>query len=220
MSKTTKSMIYQAADPADPIRQGDIFRNVPHLELSLARLAIVGEDEPEVTTWQSIIESGDPEPVTALVAVEPVHAIVITQDCDAARGRHLCLAQIDKFLDVTGKRTTPPATAKKWMSLLTEHSRTNLRYFYLPADEALGFAERMAADFRSIIRLPREELVQLRRYRMGRLNDMATEHFRETLGQFYRRYPYNEWYPLNKEEAAAYAEAKKPEDIELYDWQK
>jgi hypothetical protein len=55
---------------------------------------------------------------------------------------------------------------------------------------------------------------------MGRLNDVATEHFRESLGQFYRRYPYNEWYPLTPEEAAAYADAKKLEAVELYEWQK
>lgn len=212
-------MIYRTVKLDDPIRQGDIFRNVPHFEFSLAQLAIVEEDQQEITSWDSIIQFGDSEPVTALIAVEPVYAIVITQDCDAARGKDICLAQVDEFLDVTGKRNSPPANPRKWQSLLTEHSKTNLRYFYLPADGTFGFTERMAADFRSIIRLPRDEFLHLRQHRLGRLNDVATEHFRESLGQFYRRYPYNEWYPLTKEEAAAYVEARQPEEVKLYDWQ-
>ena len=219
MSKTIDAMIYRTVDADEPIRQGDIFRNVPHLEFSLARLAIVEDDDQEIRSWESIVESGETQPVTALIALEPVNAIVITQDCDAARGKHLCLAQIDEFLEVTGKKSSPPTSPKKWQSLLTAHAKSNLRYFYLPADESFGFVQRMAADFRSIIRLPREELLDLRQYRMGRLNDVASEHFRESLGQFYRRYPYNEWYPLTKEEAATYAEAS-PEEIEFYEWQK
>jgi hypothetical protein len=209
-------MIYRTVDNEVPIRQGDIFRNVPHVEFSLATLAVVEDDRQEITSWERVVEFGDTEPVTALVAVEPVYAIVITQDCDAARGKHLCLAHVDKFLDITGK--SEPKNPNKWQRLLTEHSKINLRYFYLPAAPNFGFTDRMAADFRNIIRLPREELLHLRHFRMGRLNEVATEHFRETLGQFYRRYPYNEWYPLTKEEAVAYV-ADSPEEIKLYDWQ-
>ena len=87
-------------------------------------------------------------------------------------------------------------------------------------DPSFGFLDRKAADFRSVIRLPLEELRNLRQYRVGQLNMVATEHFRESLGQFYRRYPYNEWYPLTKEEAESYAQDKRLEPTDLYEWQR
>ena len=212
-------MIYQSVNEDEPIRQGDIFRSIPHLELSLSELTVVDDDHSESTTWETVVESSGISPVTALVAVEPVFGIVITQDCDAVRGRDVCLAHVDEFLGVTGRKESAPKTPKKWQSLLTTQMKENLRYFYLPADQQLGFVERMAADFRFIIRVPREDLLTLRHYRLGRLNDVATQHFRESLGQFYRRYPYNEWYPLTKEEVQEYVKDC-PEKVTLYDWQK
>lgn len=97
--------------------------------------------------------------------------------------------------------------------------KENLRYFYLPPDPAIGFGERMAADFRVIIRVPREDLLNLRHYRLGRLNNVAYEHFRESLAQYFRRYPYNEWYPLTREEVDEYSKGCE-ESIEKYEWQK
>ena len=105
------------------------------------------------------------------------------------------------------------------MRLLTKHTQTNLRLFYLPADQSVGFRDRMAADFRDIMRVPRRDLEGMRDFRVGRLNETATEHLRETLAQFFRRYPYDEWYCLSKEEFQAYAEGS-PELIEPYEYQK
>jgi hypothetical protein len=211
-------MIYlRPIPPTEPILQGDIFRYVPRAELSLSKIAVVS-DKLTQTTWQQIISEGPPQEVTVVVAVEPVYAIVITQNCDAARGKYLCLAQVDPFLESVGQHT-PPKTAKSWKNLLTRHAKTNLRYFYLPEDPEMGFTQRMAADFRVVIRVPREDLEGMRQHRLARLNEVASEHFRESLGHFFRRYAYNEWYPLDKEEAEAY-QADCPEPIELYDWQK
>ncbi len=78
--------------------------------------------------------------------------------------------------------------------------RANLRYFYLPASKENGFEDRMAADFRTIVQVAREDLERLKKLRIGRLNEIACQHFRETLSQFFRRYPYDEWYPLTGEE--------------------
>lgn len=212
-------MIYRCPiSHCEPIVQGDIFRDVPRVELSLSKMAIVSDQVIE-TTWRQVLENGPPQELAMVVSVEPVFGIVVTQNCDAARGKYLCLAQVDPFLEVIGQQDKPPKTPKKWMSMITKHARTNLRYFYLPEDAELGFSQRMAADFRVIIRLPREDLENLRDRRIGRLNDVATDHFRESLGQFFRRYAYNEWYPLNQQEAQAY-QSDCPEPIELYDWQK
>src|SRR5262249_19531987 len=97
-------------------------------------------------------------------------------------------------------------------------ARTNPRFFYLPSDLNFGFANRRMTDFRVIIRVPRIDLEQMKDLRPARLNDVATEHLREALGHYFRRFAYNEWYPLDKEEFEAYS-AQSPESIEPYPWQ-
>ena len=77
---------------------------------------------------------------------------------------------------------------------------------------------RLAADFRVIIRVPRVDLENMRDRRLCRLNALAKEHFRESLGQFFRRYAYNEWYPLTRDEFQAYSDDS-PEEIRPYPWQ-
>jgi len=60
-------------------------------------------------------------------------------------------------------------------------------------------------DFMVTLRVPREGLEGLRSSsRKARLNAVASEHFRERIGEFFRRYPYDEWYALNAEEMEAY----------------
>ncbi len=138
-----------------------------------------------------------------IVPVRPVAAIVVTQDCDAARSRDVTLCEIRGFRDVERKSrdTTSP---KKWKNLLTQHSRINQKWFYLPPDDRVGFTEKMGVDFLVTLRVPRAELEQLRDMRKGRLNTVADEHFRERIGEFFRRYPYDEWYPLDQDEMKAY----------------
>jgi len=46
-----------------------------------------------------------------------------------------------------------------------------------------------------------------------------TRRHAEALAHFFRRYAYNEWYPLTKEEFAAYA-ADCPEPVAPYSWQR
>lgn len=209
-------MIYERVEQITPVRQGDIFRNIPRLEISLAEIPVVDDEGSRVASWQELVAEAGEDDVTAVVKLKAVTGIVITQDCDAARGKDLCLALIDDFQQVTNKS---PETAKSWWKHITNHAKTNLRYFYLPADESFGLPQPMAADFRTVLRVPREEALTHGATRVGRLNTTAYEHFRESLAQFFRRYPYNEWYPLTREQAEDYAKSC-PEPIELYDWQK
>ena len=68
-------------------------------------------------------------------------------------------------------------------------------------------------------RISRENLEDyINELRKGRLNEIAYEHYRESVAQYFRRYPYDEWYPLNKEELTEYKREK--EDIEPFDWQR
>jgi len=143
-------------------------------------------------------------------------AIVATQDCDALRSPDITLCEIREFREVERKSKETTA-AKKWKDILTQHARINQKWFYLPPDDQIGFDKKMAVDFLVTIRVPREDLEEIRSLRRGRLNKMADEHFRERLTEFFRRYPYDEWYPLNKEEFAEYK--KEYPDVVPFAWQ-
>lgn len=212
-------MIYSLPDPSDPIRQGDIFKDIPRADISLHKLVEIKEDRFVETTWQRIIDAGVSS-TTVAAQVKRVYAIIITQDCDALRSPDIALCEIGEFSSVL--RVDTPSDLRRWVSLITRQTHFNLKWFYLPPWDEIGFRERMAVDFQSIIRASRDDLEGLRgEFRVGRLNDVAIEHFRERVGEFFRRYAYNEWYPFNKQEFEEY-KGKHPSavDIQPYDYQK
>ena len=108
-------MIYDPAEANSPIQQGDIFVHVPRVDLSFQKLVLIDEDgdQPKQSTWNELQPK---ETVAAVVPIVSVTGIVVTQNCDAARGHYICLAQVDTFLGATGK--TAPTTAKKWKNLI------------------------------------------------------------------------------------------------------
>lgn len=207
-------MIYVDANLQAPICQGDIFRTVPRVELCLQRFAVLDEEAPREVSWGELLDEGD-GPVTAVLPLQSVTAIVVSQDCDNTRARLITLAQIAPFSEILSGQ---PASAAKWISKITQHAKTNYRYFYLPADESVGFSERMGVDFQLLFQLPRTDLEAMRSLRSARLNDVAHEHFRETVAYYFRRYAYNEWYPFTRDEFEAYA-AKFDEAVQPYPWQ-
>ncbi len=208
-------MIYSYPDLTAPIRQGDIFIGLPRIDLSLAGVLVLKEDEEHVEMpWEDIALSG--EPVTAAIALRPVAAIVANQDCDTIHGRDVTLCEIRLFSDVERSvkgLSSPSVLAKK----ITQQARINLKWFYLPPDAQIGFADKMAVDFMVTIRVARVDLERLRQFRKARLNDVADEHFRERIAEFFRRYPYDEWYPLNQEELVQYK--KDHPEAEPFPWQ-
>lgn len=198
-----------------PIRQGDIFVGLPRVDISLKQVLLFDESGESVAKWAEIAEKGDP--VNIIVPVRPVSAIVATQDCDAIRSRDITLCEIRPFRDVEGK-ASEKTSPKGWKNLLTQHARINQKWFYLPPDDKVGFSEKMAVDFMVTLRVPRVELEELRDLRKGRLNPTADEHFRERISEFFRRYPYDEWYPLDQEEMKAYM--NEYPDTKPFPWQK
>jgi hypothetical protein len=194
-------MIYEFPDTSMRIRQGDIFIGLPRIDMSLNNVLIVSEVGERIAQWAEIAAKGDP--VNIIVPVRSVAAIVATQDCDAARSRDITLCEIRSFRDVE-RKSKDTTSAKSWKNLITQHARINQKWFYLPPDDRVGFLEKMAVDFMVTLRVPRTELEELRDLRKGRLNQLAEEHFRERIGEFFRRYPYDEWYPLDQEELKAY----------------
>lgn len=208
-------MIYEFPDATAPIRQGDIFIGLPRIDLSLEKVLLVDEEGERLARWEEL--AGQNESVNIIVPVRPVAAIVATQDCDANHSRDITLCEIREFREVEGK-SKDAKTAKGWKNILTQHARINQKWFYLPPDERFGFSVKMAVDFRVTLRVPREDLENLRSLRRGRLNPTADEHFRERIGEFFRRYPYDEWYALDEGEMDEYK--KEYPDAESFPWQK
>ncbi len=211
-------MIYAFPGIEEPIRQGDIFVNLPRIEISLSKIPVLLEDDQTVEMpWSDIAVSQ--QPVTAIFSAKPVTSIVISQNCDAARAPDITLCEIKQFYEVEPncKNTTSP---KSWQSQIVQQARKNQKWFYLPVDKDIGFETKMGVDFLSTLRLPRVDLEHYRNFRKGRLNEVAKEHFRERIAEFYRRYPYDEWYSLNQDEFKAYLSDKHNDpSIKAFPWQ-
>jgi hypothetical protein len=197
-------VIYVSPGVDEPLTQGDIFAGLPRIDLSLGDLDVVDENEDVVSAnWSQIAKEG--RPVAAVVGMRPVCAIVITQNCDAQHSRDITLCEIRPFQDIEATCREITAT-KRWVKIITQQARLNYKWFYLPPDDVLGFIGRMGVDFFSTVRVPRVDLEGFRVCRKRRLNDVAVAHFRERIAEFFRRYPYDEWYPLNTEELQAYCD--------------
>lgn len=209
------TVIYEFPDSTAPIRQGDIFFGLPRIDISLDRVIMVNQLGERISTWEDIAEKG--EPVNIMVPVQPVNAIVVTQDCDNIRNQYITLCEIRNFTDVEGKCKNITAP-KSWRKIITQHARINQKWFYLPPDNNIPFTDKMAVDFIVTLRVLRTDLENLRDLRRGRLNDIADEHFRERIGEFFRRYPYDEWYPLDNDEMNSYINDY-PE-VNPFPWQK
>lgn len=208
-------MIYEYPDREASIRQGDIFAALPRVEVSLGRIPVLENDEQLVAReWRDIAMDG--EEVAAIFPLRPVVAIVASQDCDASRARDITLCEVRPFRDVE-RKSQETASPKKWKNMLTQQARINQKWFYLPPDEGIGFNDKMAVDFMVTLRVPRAQLETFRDLRKGRLNTLAYEHFRERIGEFFRRYAYDEWYPLDGEELKAYI-SEYP-DTKPFPWQ-
>ncbi|MBS1991704.1 MAG: hypothetical protein JSS83_14385 [Cyanobacteria bacterium SZAS LIN-3] len=203
-------MIYEVPALEDDIRQGDIFLGIPDLNISLKSLSVVNGPEdaqPVIMTWEQLVsgrgqDSASFDNVGVVAAMTLVNAIVITQTCDAVRSPFITLSQIKPLASIDG--TFKDLSTAKFVSRLPLQSRQNLKWFYLPPDAVLNSTERLGADFRITIRLQREDLEGLKERRVARLNEVAYEHFRERLADFFRRYAYDEWYSFNKEELVEY----------------
>jgi hypothetical protein len=207
-------VIYEFPDKNQPIKQGDIFYPLPLISLDLNKMAILSKKGVyEEANWQII---KDREKIVVNTPLKQIWGIVATQDCDASRAPIISLFGVGIFKEVTGLDL--PTTPKKWVNMITQKSRLNARWFYLPSDEKVGFDERMAINFHLVFHIFRENLEQyVEELRKGRLNKVAFQHYRESIAQYFRRYPYDEWYPLNNDEFAEYNKENGP--VEPFEWQ-
>lgn len=213
-------MIYDFPGIEEPIRQGDIFSSLPQVTFDPLHVLKTGDDGIEPTTW---LEQLATENIEAIATVKPVMGIVITQDCDTTRDKLITFCRIDKITNIVPMARDVPQKPEKvlawWNNIITKQSRSDQKWFYLPPDERMEFTEKMAADFQTLVTVDRVFLSQNKNLRVGRLKAVADEHFREHIAQYFRRYPYNEWYPLNKEEFESYKREPSRADSAPYPWQ-
>jgi hypothetical protein len=212
-------VVYDLLETDCPIRQGDIFYPLPYTEVSLNNIqSLQKNDRAEmavaVSNWDGLLER---EEIVIITALRKTWGIIASQNCDASRIPNISLFQIEQYHTVN---PTPPTNPKKWITTLTERACKNASWFYLPIDERLGIHDRMIVNFHKVFQIPRADLERNIKLRKGRLVDVAYEHYRESIAQYYRRYPYNEWYPMNREEAALYVDSGKCVSDDLYAWQK
>lgn len=211
-------MIYEPVEKGQPIRQGDIFTNIPRVGLSLNAMAVSEDDGGfSQTSWLDFVKDGARNStLKTLLSIKPETAIVITQDCDCARSQLLSLCQIVDFSEMSKAQ---PQSPKNWQKEIIKIMSSQPKLFYLPQDPLVQFDQRKAVDFRAVLPILRTDLETLREFRVGRLNQVAYEHFREMLAQFFRRYPVNAWYPLTPEEFASYSSENSEGPVQPYAWQ-
>ena len=125
-------MIYEQVATEEAIRQGDIFKNLPRIDISLKEMLVLGRtadsETVEQMTWEEAIqrperseranaeEQQNSRLVRAVLPVCPVDAIVITQDCDAARAVILSLCEITALTNMNkgfATWTSPALWAKE-----------------------------------------------------------------------------------------------------------
>lgn len=213
-------MIYEFPNKEEPIKQGDLFFPLPFNFMSdLSNIIHINNEKTIVeASWEEISD----KPINAIVNVKPVWGIVASQDCDASRVPYIIFFLID-FLSKVHKMSKPNATQPdRWQSYITTQTRRNAGWFYLPRDEKIIFSERMAVDFEKVFLVNRQYLeVNLLTHRKGRLNEVAYQHYREKICEYFRRYPYDEWYSLTKGEFKVYKKKKESKGliIDPFKWQ-
>jgi hypothetical protein len=195
---------YEKLDGDQPLRQGDIFSSLPFPNISLDNVQAVSEDGYlEATNWANAQSKKE---ISATVVLEKTWGIVATQDCDATWRASISLFRIRPFEEVYGN------PIKKELGLvhaLTERTCKNASWFYLPKDVDIGINDALGVNFHEIFQVQKVDLEKYINLRKGRLLPFAYEHYREAIAQYFRRYPYNEWYPFNKVQLEAYANDKK-----------
>lgn len=198
-------MIYEIPGPEEPIKQGDIFFPLPFTQIDLGLLSTFDREtlESHAVDWNEFGHTGVTKPM--VIPVEPIWGIVASQDCEANHSPNVSFYKIVKLSEVPGFSTSPTTEwFAKWIPKISRDPKF-VQWFYLPADQSVGFSEKMAVNLETLSQVKISSLnANLSLLRKGRLKDPALQHFQETVSHFYGRYAFNEWYNLTAEEFEVY----------------
>ena len=216
-SNNTIDPIYVEVEDTDPLRQGDIFYNVPRvlgidvnslftrIEDSEKEVAREGTEEIEMAMREKSWKNKEvKDPLEVLLHVESVYAIIMTQDCDIQRDGYITLFKL-----VVSRYQRDVKSLKKAFDKFRVDFE-GVGGMFLPAPEQeekrKKFERNMKVDFTQITHLMGEDLTLLKKYRMFSLNEMALEHFRHKIEQFFLRYAVDRHYVLSQEEFSSFLE--------------
>jgi len=218
-------MIYEFPASSAPIKQGDIFIDIPRVKFELSNTLSVlekgegGKVSSISISWEEVVLKKIKD-VVAFFGINLVPAIVATQSCEAQRKEYVTLCEVVELTEIGAFKEYHKQNDKNKVKNLLINERKIHNFFYLPPDDILGFETCKAIQFSDTIRIPRNVLETIKDNRKARLNDTAYEHFREKLSNYYRRYAFNEWYMLNKDELREYEHFSELKPDQLYPWHK
>jgi hypothetical protein len=202
----TKSSNYFYVPQANSVElgQGDIFSSLPFIEIDSPKVVeLIAEGDQLVPKEIDLVNYISSQPRETNLAVKSTlqAAIIITQNCDLLRSDYVSYCKVTRLRNV--EKNMSDSQGKR-IKFLTKTYREQAKYYYLPAEQPYGFEEDMAVDFSSIHQIKKEVLEQLLNKRTSRLNDMALDHFREKMANYFKRFAYDGWYVLNKSDFEFY----------------
>lgn len=194
-------MIYNYPKSEEPIRQGDIFFYLPAVQnIDLDTLRVITSEgqvsDIDIKDFQEDIT------LDIKISAEAATGIVLTQDCDTERNSIITFLRI---FPLSVQNPNPPKDPKKYFKFILDTPNSECKWYYLPADEKMGFKTAMMVSFESTFQVTRNSLENHKELRKARLNEeQALPHFRRLISDYFTRYAYDKWYPLTKEELVEY----------------
>lgn len=219
--------IYDEVNEDSSIKQGDIFLNLPFVLIKDSKLSTFENDLKGVEIDLGKYTYKELKDTNILVNMRVLPGIIISQNCDILRNNCLSFCAIRPLeeVDATYKNgiSQKRDLDKKKIDYFTKKYKSQEKYFYLPNDNRSIFLKKMAVDFSTIFQIKTEVIKQLIKGRRLTLNNIALLHFRQKISNYFMRFVYDPWYPLNREEFEAYLNNSvndSERDItEPYDWQ-
>lgn len=231
MKKGKSDSFYIEATKGEEIEQGDIFLGLPFFEMDSSEIYRMKESSERVykpirTNLEDIDFKEESEVTNMLINAKIRPSIVITQNCDLDRADgYISYCAIRKYADFDKTQLKTPLSGKQ-LNTIVRQSDEQRKYFYLPQEDN-DFPDRMAVDFSLIGHIKKDVAKRLIEKRKFRLNDLALEHFKVKLSFYFKKYAYNRWYVLDKDEFAEYynhcSKSDSPEElsgISPFPWQK
>lgn len=213
---------YKSISLSDALEQGDIFDRLPifNLDSEILTQMIVKESTPgnydfdskEIDLKDYVPDETEKiENVISSVLWRP--GIIITQNCDVVREDYLSFCEIRKLEDVDKQYAGLTKLDRKVEFLAKKEYKHQYKYFYLLQNQSIFNDNKMVVDFSRIYQVKREIIENLKNKRMIGLSSTPLEHLKIKLSNYFKRFAYDGWYVLNKEEYSVYCDFEKKNKI-------
>ncbi|MCD6556427.1 MAG: hypothetical protein J7K64_04465 [Bacteroidales bacterium] len=209
-----EDVFYYSKNKSISLGQGDIFSYLPFFNINSSIVDVIfpGDEEPvyKETDLAEYVpsDSGVLKNVVTDVILKP--GIVITQNCDVLRSDYISFCEIGRFDDIETSLNEKTSELNKLLFLTKKYAHQE-KYFYLQDDDRF-FSDRMAVDFSRIYQIKRTLLEKMINKRIASLGKIPLEHFRVKISNYFKRFAYDGWYMLNKDEFEAFYKYKQEKE--------